>query len=261
MFWFSHPRQVGSRKEVAAQIVPSQRPAPDARLTAKASRKEEAQSEAEALMMAGLLDEAGPATPPIEFSVRYQLREYLRILSHDLLQRARSGAYPQFAQARRHAVMSWWLAGACGIAGCAAAAAGWPALAYGAAALALAAFLFGCANTLVLLPLMVAVLATPVFLLKRRRMPVCAFLIDETGIARDSKAGMVKYSWADIVAVRSSAEAVLVLTKRGGIPLPLRCLSSTQAAALRMLVIRHRATLAAKKEAEAAIALARRQYR
>jgi hypothetical protein len=52
------------------------------------------------------------------------------------------------------------------------------------------------------LDLWVALIAPPVFFLKKRRMPVCEFRIDGQGIERTSRLGTFERSWDDVKMVR-----------------------------------------------------------
>jgi hypothetical protein len=85
------------------------------------------------------------------------------------------------------------------------------------------------------LALLVPLVGTPVFLLKKRRMPVCHFTVDAGGIARDSAAGRLHVAWDDVVAVHRLGTAWLVDKGDGGLPIPHRCLDAVQAAAFERL--------------------------
>ena len=136
--------------------------------------------------------------PPICFAVVYRLPEYLGLLREHLPRQLRQQAQ---AQARGHAgtgSLSWCYR------------------------LALR----------VLIPL----IGTPMFLLKKRRMPVCRFAIDHERIERVAGAGTLSVDWADVVAVHRYANAYLVDQGDGGLPLPYRCLSAQQRAAFEHLL-------------------------
>ena len=79
----------------------------------------------------------------------------------------------------------------------------------------------------------VALIGTPIFLVKKHRMPRCAFRIDAHGIERETATGTLARSWAQVQAVRRYRRGYLVLLERGAMPIPLRCLDRAQEAALR----------------------------
>lgn len=87
------------------------------------------------------------------------------------------------------------------------------------------------------LTLLVPLVGTPVFLLKKRRMPVCHFTVDAHGIARDSAAGRLHVAWRDVVAVQRLRTAWLIDKGDGGLPIPHRCLDAAQEAALEQLLV------------------------
>ena len=89
--------------------------------------------------------------------------------------------------------------------------------------------------------LLVPLLGAPVFLLKKRRMPVCRFTIDVAGIAREAGGGRLVVPWDQVVAVHRLRSAWLIDKGRGGLPVPRRCLDAAQRAAFeRLLVSRFR---------------------
>ena len=81
----------------------------------------------------------------------------------------------------------------------------------------------------------VALIGTPIFFIKKRRMPQCAFRIDAHGIERTTRAGTLARSWADIRDVRRYRRGYLVMYDRGAMPIPFRCMDRTQEAAFRRL--------------------------
>jgi len=89
------------------------------------------------------------------------------------------------------------------------------------------------------LMLLVPLVGTPVFLLKKRRMPVCRFTVDTGGIARESADGRLHVAWRDVVAVHRLQTAWLVDTGDGGLPIPHRCLDAVQKAAFERLLVSH----------------------
>ena len=216
MFGSGHP-QPPHRKEVAMQIVRQQ-------------RKTFATTE----LMVDLPDDSQVAAPPgdlaIRFNVSYTLGEYLSMVREHVRFLLRQAA----PDVRRRRVLgplgvgmaAWMLA----LAAVALAAPGWaPVL-----LLALGALAFGS------LPGTVGfwvLLATPVFLFKKRRMPVCEFTIDRTAIARSSKAGEFRRGWDEVKSVRSYSRGYLLVFTRGALPIPFRCLDSGQLQRLRKLAL------------------------
>ena len=82
----------------------------------------------------------------------------------------------------------------------------------------------------------IALIGTPIFLLKKRRMPRCVFRIDAHGIERTTRAGTLTRSWADVQAVRRYRRGYLVMYDRGAMPIPFRCMDREQKKAFRQLV-------------------------
>lgn len=209
MFGTGHPRPL-HRKEVAMQVVRhAARESVDHTLTVDPPDGRDAAPP--------------PASPAIRFDVVYTLPEYLGFV-HDHLtstlrrtapaQRLRQTLVPlAFAIA---AVVIAWMIGP-----------GWARtalLACGGLALACLPAAVGA---------WVALVGTPVFLYKKRRMPRCAFRIDAAGIERTTQAGTLVRSWAEIRGVRRYRRGVLLMYAQGAIPIPYRCLDRAQAAALR----------------------------
>lgn len=81
----------------------------------------------------------------------------------------------------------------------------------------------------------VALLATPIFYLKKRRMPVCEFCIDADGIERTTRLGRMRRRWDDVEAVRRYRRGYLVMFAKGAMPIPFRCLTAAQQEGLRAL--------------------------
>jgi hypothetical protein len=86
----------------------------------------------------------------------------------------------------------------------------------------------------------VVIIGTPLFLLKRRRMPVCAFAIDDEQIERASAAGITTRRWEDVQSVRAYSQGYLVQFNADAMPLPYRCLDGAQSARLRGMIAAHR---------------------
>ncbi|MFC5551015.1 YcxB family protein [Massilia aerilata] len=169
---------------------------------------------------------APPETPPIRFSVSYTLAEYMSILRAHLgfilrhtpkAKRLRQTWIPlEFGVFA--ALVAWMLAP------------GWARNAF--SALSALSFL----SLPFTLDLWVALIAPPVFFLKKRRMPVCEFRIDGQGITRTSRLGRFERTWKDVKMVRRYERGYLLMFARGGIPIPFRCLDQRQQERLRIYI-------------------------
>lgn len=73
------------------------------------------------------------------------------------------------------------------------------------------------------------------FILLGRSRRTYEFTIDEHGIVRSSGTGVTLIEWADVTAVRVYSRGIMLVLKRGTLPIPSRCLSTAQLAALRRL--------------------------
>lgn len=217
MFGSGHP-QPPHRKEVAMQIVRQQ-------------RKTFATTELTIDLPDDSQVAAPPADLPIRFSVSYTLGEYLSMVREHVRFLLRQAA----PDVRRRRVLgplglgmaAWMLA----LAAVAVAAPGWAAILL----LTLGALAFGSLPGTV--GVWVLLLATPVFLLKKRRMPVCEFTIDGRAIARSSAAGDLRRGWDEVTSVRSYSRGYLLVFKRGAVPIPFRCLDSGQLERLRAFAL------------------------
>lgn len=217
MFGSGHP-QPPHRKEVAMQIVQQQR-----------------KSFAATELTVDMLDDSHLATPPadlaIRFSVSYTLGEYLSMVREHTGFLLRQAA----PRVRRRRVLGPLALGAAAcvlaLAAMLTGASGWVAGLLLAAGVLAFGSLPGTAGFWVL------VLATPIFLLKKRRMPVCDFTIDRAAIARSSKAGEFRRGWHEVRSVRSYSRGYLVLFERGAVPIPFRCLDRGQLARLRAFAL------------------------
>jgi hypothetical protein len=74
------------------------------------------------------------------------------------------------------------------------------------------------------------------FILLRRSRTSYEFTIDEHGIVRSTDTGVTLIEWPDVTAMRSYSRGLMLLLKRGTLPIPYRCLDAGQLAALRKLV-------------------------
>jgi hypothetical protein len=68
------------------------------------------------------------------------------------------------------------------------------------------------------------------FVAQGRARRVYDFVIDRHGIVRTSGTGVTLISWADVSAIRRYTPGYMMVLKRGTLPIPLRCLNTTQAA-------------------------------
>lgn len=213
MFGFHHPRPP-SRKEVAMQVVRQERRAFSA-------------TELTVDLPDGQVIGPAPDDAPIRFSVAYTLREYLSIVSDHLAFMTRPGT----AHGRP---LGWRWPAAIAVAACVLAwtsGPGWlRGTALGAAVLALASL--PCMGRLWL-----GLFATPMFYFKKRRMPVCDFRIDATGIERTTALGVMVRRWDQVRAVRRYRVGYLVEFDKGAVPIPLRCLTMAQQERLRALFV------------------------
>ena len=89
------------------------------------------------------------------------------------------------------------------------------------------------------LELLLPIVGVPTFLLKKRRMPVCRFTVDATGIERRAADGRLFVAWRDVVAVHRLRDAWLVDKGEGALPIPYRCLDEAQKATFERLVVSH----------------------
>jgi hypothetical protein len=208
MFGTSHP-QPPHRKEVAMQIVQHE-------------QKSFASTELTIDPPSG--DVAPPPDDaPIRFSVSYTLAEYMSILRAHLgfifrhmpkAKRLRQTTVPLALGVLAGSLA--WLAGP-----------GWIRTTFAAAS----------ALSFLSLPLTldrwIALVAPPVFYMKKRRMPVCEFRIDGQGIERRSRLGTLAKSWDEVKMVRRYERGYLLMFARGGIPIPFRCLDQHQQERLR----------------------------
>jgi hypothetical protein len=209
MFGTSHP-QPPHRKEVAMQIVQQkQRTFAGTELTIDSPPSGDVA--------------APPDAPAIRFSVAYTLAEYMSIL------RAHLGFILRHTPKAKRLRQTWiplefgvfaaltaWMLDP-----------GWARNAF--AAIGALSFL----SLPITLDLWVALIAPPVFFLKKRRMPVCEFRIDSEGIERRSRLGTFERTWNEVKMVRRYERGYLLMFARGAIPIPFRCLDQRQQEQLR----------------------------
>jgi hypothetical protein len=208
MFGTGHP-QPPHRKEVAMQIV----------------QHEQKRFAGTELTIDPPSRETGPPpdAPPIRFSVSYTLAEYVSIL------RAHLGFIMRHTPKAKRLRQTWMPLALGAFAGLAAWALGPGWTRYACAALGTLSFL----SLPFTMDLWIALIAPPIFYLKKRRMPVCEFRIDGQGIERTSRLGTLAKSWDEVKMVRRYRRGYLLMFAKGGIPIPFRCLDQHQQERLR----------------------------
>ena len=70
------------------------------------------------------------------------------------------------------------------------------------------------------------------FILLGRSRRTYEFTIDEHGIVRAADTGVTLIAWDDVVSVRRYSRGLMLVLKRGTLPIPARCLNAVQMAAL-----------------------------
>jgi hypothetical protein len=209
MFGTGHP-QPPHRREVATQVV---------------KQEQKTFASTELTIDTPPLGEVAPPPDeaPIRFSVSYTLPEYLSILRAHL-------AFMVSHMPKAKRLRQTWVPLALGLlAGCAAWAVG-PGWTRNAFAMFTALSFLSLPVTI---DLWIALIAPPVFFLKKRRMPACEFRIDGRGIERTSRLGTLVRSWDEVKMVRRYRRGYLLMFAKGGIPIPFRCLDQHQLERLR----------------------------
>jgi len=213
MFGSGHP-QPPHRKEVAMHIV-----------------RQQGRAFAATELVVDMPDGGRIARPPdeapIRFSVAYTLGDYASMVREHVRFLLRRAA----PEVKRRRILlplvlgaaAWALAGAALLAG----GPGWM------SGLLLALGLLAVGTLPGTSGFWVALLGTPLFLLKQRRMPVCDFTIDDATIAYCAKAGNFRRGWDEVTGVRSYSRGYLLVFRRGALPIPFRCLDSSQLERLR----------------------------
>jgi hypothetical protein len=74
------------------------------------------------------------------------------------------------------------------------------------------------------------------FVLLRRGRRTYEIMIDEHGIVRTSDTGVTLIDWADVSALRTYSRGLMMVLKRGTLPIPFRCLKEGEVETLRALV-------------------------
>ena len=73
--------------------------------------------------------------------------------------------------------------------------------------------------------------ATLSFACKSRRVGSCSFRVDEAGLRRRSRVGEMTIGWDRVKRVRRLSSCYLVELRKGGLPIPYRCLDAAARAA------------------------------
>jgi hypothetical protein len=79
------------------------------------------------------------------------------------------------------------------------------------------------------------------FVLQGRARHIYEFTVDEHGIVRTSPSGVTLIPWGDVSALRTYSCGLMMVLKRGTLPIPFRCLSGEQSSALVSLAAAMRA--------------------
>lgn len=232
MFFFFHPRPP-SRKEVATQVV--------ARETAPSVSTNIIIVDAPIVRTPPLSQTSGDDTPDnreaLQFSVSYNWREYLSVVrehvAYILRQKRRTQTkVANIASAFAPSLAVALILGMTQMTGLAS-----PAVMIAMGVLVVILMLL---NLPVMMRFVVAMIGLPIFMLKRKRMPVCDFTIDDEKIVRVTAMGTCTVSWLDVVSVSCYTQAYLLSFKRGAMPIPYRCLTGEKANRMRSILAKYR---------------------
>jgi hypothetical protein len=78
------------------------------------------------------------------------------------------------------------------------------------------------------------------FVLLRRGRRTYELTFDEHGIVRTSDSGVTLIDWEDVSGVRAYSRGLMMVLRRGTLPIPFRCLKGDEAGILRSLVTEHK---------------------
>jgi hypothetical protein len=78
------------------------------------------------------------------------------------------------------------------------------------------------------------------FVLLRRGRRTYELTIDDHGIVRTSDTGVTLIEWTDVSGIRTYSKGLMMVLKRGTLPIPFRCLKGDEADMLRALVSEHK---------------------
>jgi hypothetical protein len=76
--------------------------------------------------------------------------------------------------------------------------------------------------------------------LLRRGRRTYELTFDEHGIVRTSDSGVTLIDWEDVSGVRAYSRGLMMVLRRGTLPIPFRCLKGDEAGILRSLVTEHK---------------------
>jgi YcxB-like protein len=79
---------------------------------------------------------------------------------------------------------------------------------------------------------------TPIYLFKVITIGSCRFRIDASQIERETKGGVLKSTWDDVIEVKRYSRAYLIVKTNGAMPLPYRCFTQKQRAEFDSLLSR-----------------------
>jgi hypothetical protein len=92
-----------------------------------------------------------------------------------------------------------------------------------------------------LLRIFLSGLAAVVFAVKKHKMPLCKFHIDDEGVRRWAGGGQLAVPWSQVTAIYRYAPGYIIEKKggKGAMPIPFRCLDEGQKATLERLLAVH----------------------
>jgi hypothetical protein len=80
----------------------------------------------------------------------------------------------------------------------------------------------------ILLKVGLVLTAIPIFFYKVIRIGRCRFDFSESGLIRHSRSRTLEFPWTDVLYVYSLSKVYFIMKKAGALPIPYRCLSSSQ---------------------------------
>lgn len=95
----------------------------------------------------------------------------------------------------------------------------------------------------------VSTVAAFFFAVKKRKMPLCSFRIDEDGITRVTRLGSLVVPWRKVTNIYRYEPGYLIEKEKGALPIPFRCLTKEQRARLEQLLGRRESELRASNGA------------
>lgn len=235
MLWFNHPRPF-SRKEVAMHMASAKL----ARLPSMHSRTADAPGGPPAVAPFDVTGDCAEG-PPIEFLVTYRLSEYLAFLQAHVQQVAKTA--PALVNRRAHVGAGLAAASVLAALACFGMVLHWPWLAGLSAAAAMLGLAYAVSHCAIGLRAFTGLAGTLLFAVKRYRMPLCQFYLDQHRIGRVTARGELTLGWDKVVKVLAYRPGYMLMTGKGALLIPSRCLNAQQATQLRSIVARHRSSL------------------